>query len=322
MARALLSHRNTPDSLTGLSPAQVIFGRALRDFLPASPGRYVPRAEWRLTATNREIAHAKRHVRTEESLGARSRKLPDLSVGDTVSVQDQVGHTPRRWSKTGTVVEISGHDAYLVKMDGSNRLSKQNRQFLHRLTPFKCDTDEVYDLASPSVIPVPCIDAPDPLEDIPIAEQSPEPMTRTSSHEHSSSSMPNTGPTFDKFILQDLTVESASRPSQSSVIPEPDAPVSDTQLSPIPKSSNQLQPDASSTRLHGYMVTWRIKERWVINPKFCVVQDQNSQDSHIWCYTLYLIYVMSFISLLYKILCRPSFQSSYWSCSSVYLICM
>ena len=42
MARALLSHRNTPDSVTGLSPAQVIFGCVLRDFLPASPGRYAP----------------------------------------------------------------------------------------------------------------------------------------------------------------------------------------------------------------------------------------------------------------------------------------
>ena len=97
LARALLSHRNTPDSLTGVSPAQVIFGRALRDFLPASTGRYVPRPDWRLTADNREVALAKRHVRTEESLSARSRQLPELLIGDTVFFQDQVGNTPRRW---------------------------------------------------------------------------------------------------------------------------------------------------------------------------------------------------------------------------------
>ena len=155
MARALLAHRNTPDSMTGLSPAQVIFGRAIRDFLPASPGRYLPRAEWRLTANNREIALAKRHVKLEESLVAKSRKLPDLSVGDTVSVQDQVGHTPRQWSKTGTVVEKSGHDSYLVKMDGSNRLSKRNRQFIRRVTPYKCDVDKIGDIPAPSVIPTP-----------------------------------------------------------------------------------------------------------------------------------------------------------------------
>ena len=86
MARALLSHRNTPDALTGISPAQVVFGRMLRDFLPASPGRYCPRPEWRLTAEQREIAHAKRHIKTNEELSAKSRDLPGLKIGDIVSV--------------------------------------------------------------------------------------------------------------------------------------------------------------------------------------------------------------------------------------------
>merc|ERR1712215_343059 len=32
--RALLAHRNTPCPISGLSPAQILFGRVLRDFLP------------------------------------------------------------------------------------------------------------------------------------------------------------------------------------------------------------------------------------------------------------------------------------------------
>ena len=56
-ARALL-HRNSPDPLTGLSPAMILFGRELRDHLPAVLTKYQPRLEWRLEADLREKAHA------------------------------------------------------------------------------------------------------------------------------------------------------------------------------------------------------------------------------------------------------------------------
>ena len=35
--RAILQFRNTPDSDSGLSPAEVVFGRTLRDILPVPP---------------------------------------------------------------------------------------------------------------------------------------------------------------------------------------------------------------------------------------------------------------------------------------------
>ena len=62
MARALLLDRNCPDPLTGLSPAQVIFGRVLGDHLPLQPAHFSVRAEWRQTAEMRERALAQRHV--------------------------------------------------------------------------------------------------------------------------------------------------------------------------------------------------------------------------------------------------------------------
>ena len=57
---------HTPDQLTCLSPAQGIFGKKIRDFIACTPGNYLPRPEWRLTAEQGEQAHAKRHIRTEE----------------------------------------------------------------------------------------------------------------------------------------------------------------------------------------------------------------------------------------------------------------
>ena len=77
LARALLVHRNTLDPMTSLSPAMILFGRELRDHLPAVLTKYQPRREWRIEADIREKAFAKRHARMEErlSFGSKSSLL-------------------------------------------------------------------------------------------------------------------------------------------------------------------------------------------------------------------------------------------------------
>ena len=122
--RALLLHRNTPDRDTGLSPAQVIFGRAVRDFFPIKPGNLTLHPEWRITMEQREKALARRHV------------LTPLLVGQVVLVQNQSGNNPLRWDRSGQVVEVLPCDQYRIKMDGTGRPSLRNRKFLRAITPF------------------------------------------------------------------------------------------------------------------------------------------------------------------------------------------
>ena len=50
-------------------------------------------------------------------------------------IQNQTGPHPTKWNKTGVVVEVKQHDQYLVRVDGSNRLTLRNRKFLRKYTP-------------------------------------------------------------------------------------------------------------------------------------------------------------------------------------------
>ena len=148
LARALLAHRNTPCPVTGLSPAQIVFGRVLRDFLPLQPGKFQPRPEWRQAAEAREAAYAKRHIRKGEQLSRGSKLLPPLLTGDHVAVQNQTGQNPRQWLQTGVVIETGPHNSYFVSIDGSRTVTKRNRQFLRKIVPFQQP-------AKPTTLPAP-----------------------------------------------------------------------------------------------------------------------------------------------------------------------
>ena len=134
--RALLQYRNTPDPVTGLSPAEVVFGRQLRDFTPVLPAKYRPRDEWSRTLERREEALTRRHYKDHERWSEHTKNLKPLKVGDNVYIQNQTGNHSRRWDKSGVVVEVKQHDQYLVKKDGSGVATLRNRRYLRKFQPF------------------------------------------------------------------------------------------------------------------------------------------------------------------------------------------
>ena len=198
--------------------------------------------------------------------------LPALCTQDSVAIQDQSGNTPRRWSKTGKVVEILGHDSYLIKVDGSNRLTKRNRQFLRRLSPYKCDADDFVPATSPASAQVIPLDAPDPLLDSP-NESSNEESAHVSNPRppQSSCSVPSgvpsesvqiRNPSANECVLpsapSQVELEASTHepnlnePSSVSVVPM------DVPSVPDPATKTHRLP---SSRPH-------VKEKWIVNPKF------------------------------------------------------
>ena len=140
--RALLTHRNTPDPISKKSPAEVLFGRKLRDSLPVFEGgqndlhnndRVLP--VWREGWMMKEQALRARAVKSIEKMSEHSKELPPLRHDDRVLVQNQTGTHPTKWDRTGVIKEVLPHDKYGVIIDATGRLTYRNRQFLRKYIP-------------------------------------------------------------------------------------------------------------------------------------------------------------------------------------------
>ena len=130
-----LTYRNTPKPLDNRSPAEIVFGRQIRDFMPVKPGKFVPCGTWTDTAANREKAPMERHAKEVEDLLPHPKKMPPLKVENRVRIQNQTGNAPRRWDKSGQVIEVRQNDQYAIKVHGSGRVTLRNRQFLRLYVP-------------------------------------------------------------------------------------------------------------------------------------------------------------------------------------------
>ena len=131
--RALLQYRNTPQPDTRLSPAQVVYGRYMKDFIPVVNDKYEPKQEWALVREYRERALARRLDRDGARLEQYTKKQKQIPIGGSVAVQNQTGRFPKKWDKTGVVLENMDHDKVLVRMDGSRRLTTRNRRFVRQI---------------------------------------------------------------------------------------------------------------------------------------------------------------------------------------------
>ena len=52
-----------------------------------------------------------------------TRHLPPLIVSNNVRIQNQIGHHPNKWDKTGTVIEVHQFDQHVIRLYGSRRVT-------------------------------------------------------------------------------------------------------------------------------------------------------------------------------------------------------
>ena len=172
VALAILQYRNTPLQDIKLSPAQILLHRQLRDGIPTHPSLHKPHKDWLITAHQRENALANRNRLVTERYNATARELPPLSIGDAVVIQSRQLNK-KRWIKAGHVIEVLPNRQYRIKLEGSGRITLQNRRFLRRSVHLQ-----------PSIIPSPSVPQSNP--DRGLGEHSPnlseqDPLVNTDS---------------------------------------------------------------------------------------------------------------------------------------------
>ena len=214
-----------------LSPAQIVFGRPLKDALPILGGSAqtfqstAVRPLWRDAWAAKEYAIRARYARTYEALNEHSRHLPSLRHGDRVNVQNQVGHHPTKWDRSGTVVECRPHDQYIVKLDGTGRLSLRNRRFLRRFeaqSPYICYPSPSAPTTSGQSVPALVVDLESPSR----GHQPPLPLSPRAlpagvspSKTPSSSTPASPLPVPSTYALPPLHMEESAR-SPGPVVPD------------------------------------------------------------------------------------------------------
>lgn len=121
-------HRNTPsESLGGLTPSQIFFGRRLRTGLPCHPKLYR-----RLSDDDFKTALDKRSVMRERRklyLNNDHRKFrSDFKINDNVFIQS---HDTKKWYRCATVIEVLNKGrSYKLKINGSGKIITRNKFFL------------------------------------------------------------------------------------------------------------------------------------------------------------------------------------------------
>ena len=138
----LLQYRNTPQAYSGTSPAQILFGRTLKDRIPIPPGTTIfehghTAPIWQETWKAREEALRVRFGKQLELLRRNTRDLPGLNAGDRCQIQNQHGTHANKWDRTGRVVEALPYNQYLVRVDGSGRITRRNRKALRKILAFE-----------------------------------------------------------------------------------------------------------------------------------------------------------------------------------------
>ena len=140
LLRALLQARNTPDPDCNISPAQVVFGRPIRDvfsFISRCIKSNNPsiRPTWREAWSQKEDAMRNRMPRSTEAVDMHTRPLAPLSLGDKVFLQNQRGSHPNKLEKSGTVVELGNYDQYGVKYKWFRASIVEEQAFLAEVRP-------------------------------------------------------------------------------------------------------------------------------------------------------------------------------------------
>ena len=151
--------RNAPRS-GGISPAQLVLNRPVRDSVPAHRRSFAP--EWQIVADAIEKRARRSNELQIKNYNKKAHPLPPFTVGNHVLIQHPIS---KLWKTTGVIVEVGPHRDYLVETL-AGRIYRRNRRLLrHRIPTFE------FSQPIPEQHPIPICQDQDPAQPQPIPSQ-------------------------------------------------------------------------------------------------------------------------------------------------------
>ena len=173
VSKALMTYRNTPLQDSEMSPAELLFGRTLRDHLPLLVQKMPVLAKWEEIRKAREVVMAAKVADRVQKSQSNHNSLPPLTPGQHVLIQNGEGCAPLRWDRSGMIVEVLPHRQYRVKVDGSGRPWLRNRV---QLKPYVPQTVPPTAITPSTTITIPEVTPVAPPAQVPPSQRSPPPQ--------------------------------------------------------------------------------------------------------------------------------------------------
>ena len=129
VACSVLQYHNTPLQDGFMSPAQLLFGRPLCDFLPMNPKAYCLHPYWADQVRKSQAARQLHHEKLTRRYNFGTRTLKPLEIAQEVVIQDQVRGS-KRWNRTGIIIECLPNRQYKIRLHDTGNTTIRNRRFL------------------------------------------------------------------------------------------------------------------------------------------------------------------------------------------------
>ena len=135
VTEALLCHANTKCRVLNKSPAELAYGRCLKDFFPRSVKSLLPIPANLLSGEVKDKLQEKIRSEGGQRWSEHTRVLPELKIGDFVQIQNLKGRNPLKSDYNGEIVGRHNVNSYAVKVNGTGKTTVRNRASLRKILP-------------------------------------------------------------------------------------------------------------------------------------------------------------------------------------------
>ena len=127
VTEALLIYHNTKCRVLGKSPSELANGRVLKDFLPRDFSTLLPAPEKLMTGVVKDKLQEEIRLAGGQRWSEHTKKLPPLEMGTWVQLQNLRGRHPLKSDNSGVVIGKHNENSYVVRVNGSEKITKRNR---------------------------------------------------------------------------------------------------------------------------------------------------------------------------------------------------